>query len=341
MFRATPETTLAAYLTHHFLAAKNLRPTSRFQYEVQLRNLQKFADSVRQRELAAAHAAGVELADDPARALTLGDLSDELVYGAMQWQVSSGLSATTANKLRRHINAIWNLACEAEILSKRPRNKPYRANVAEPIALMPDELDKLLEAASLREGYVGEVPAGQWWMTAILFVYSLGARITAAYEVQTARLDLDRGEVVLTAETQKQRREQRLDLFPGVVYWLRELRLKERGVRTVLGDWPFQIGALRKHYTRLFVEAGLYQRAADVPRNLKFHALRKTLASQLFAAGGMPAACERMGHSSTQVTERYIDPRYKRQVRINELVKDPSPARLAKPILKIHRGEAG
>lgn len=324
MFRVNPETTLVDYFRRHYLPAKNLRESSRFQYEVQLRNLHKYAATLG--------------ATEPLR---LADLSDGLVYGAMQWQVANELPATTANKLRRHINAIWNLACELEVLPKRPKNKAYRENLAEPLALLPEELDKLLDAAGQRDGYVGEVPAGQWWMTAVLFVYSLGARISAAYEVQTAKLDLDRGEVSLLAETQKQHREQRLDLFPGVIYWLRELRLKERGVKTVLGDWPFKIGWLRVQYTRLFVEAGLFKEAKDVPRNLKFHALRKTLASQLFAAGGMPAACERMGHSSTQVTERYIDPRFKHKVRINELVKDPSPARIARPTLKIHRADAG
>ena len=43
-------------------------------------------------------------------------------------------------------------------------------------------------------------------------------------------------------------------LDPADKYWLRELRLEERGVATVLGDWPFGIRALRDHYTDLFVE---------------------------------------------------------------------------------------
>jgi integrase len=331
MLQATPETPLADYLKFFYLSSRNLRPDSKTEYTVQVGNLERFwrFQAAERSQLSAT---------SPMRPLLLSDLSDELVYAAMTWQLAEGRQATTANKLRRTINAIWRSA--RKITGTTPDNQKYRENVSDPMALLPAELEKLLAAAGERQGLVGQVPAGQWWLTAILFVYSLGARISAAYQVPTANLDLDRGEVLLAAATQKQRRDQRLDLFPGVVHWLRELRLSERGVSTVLGDYPWGIRTMRDDYTRLFVEAGLYTRAGDVPCKLKFHALRKTLASALFAAGGMPAACERMGHSSSQVTERYIDPRYKRQVKLNDLVKDPSPARLATPTLKIFRDSA-
>jgi integrase len=319
----TPQTPAREFFIVGYLPSRNLRPASRLQYEIQIGTLERFS-----RE------SGRGL-------LRLESFTNELIYAAMQWQLDAGLEATTANKLRRHANALWNEACEQGILKTRPRNKKYRENLSAPIALMPDELEKLLAAAGERVGMVGDVPAGQWWLTAVLFVYSLGARIGAAYQVPTRNLDLVRGEVLVTADTQKQREDQSLDLFVGVVYWLRELRLAERGIATVLGDWPYKIDALRRHYTDLFVESGLYPRREDVPRNLKFHALRKTLASQLFVEGGMAAACERLGHSSTLVTQRYIDPRYKRKQRIGDLVKDPSPARLPNPTLKIHRDAAG
>lgn len=328
MFHATPQTPLREYLEKFFLAAKNHKPTTQLQYRVQVGNLERFW----------IHQAAERNVPPPP--LTLDDLRDELIYAAMNWQVSRDREATTANKIRRHVNAIWNFAEAAGILSRRPKNKKFRENVSAPLALLPEQLDKLLETAGMREGTIGGVPAGQWWVTQILFIYSLGTRITATYEVRTEKLDLNRGEVLVVAENQKQGQDQLLDLLPGVVYWLRQLQLKERGIERVMGDWPHTIGALRKSYTKLFVEAGFYKHVDDVPRNLKFHALRKTLASQLFAAGGMPAACERMGHSSTQVTERYIDPRYKRKQRIGELVKDPSPAALPRQTISLYRPEA-
>lgn len=334
MFNATPATSLRDYLELFYLTARNLRPDTRTEYLVQVANLERFwADYLAERSA-------------PSAPLTLADLSDELVYAAMSWQLARGREAETANKLRAHVNALWRAAHEAGLVARLPKNKKYRVNRKDPIALLPDELDRLLAAAAARTGTVGceetgDVPAGQWWLTAVLFIYSLGSRISAAYYCPTANLDLERCEVLLPAAIQKQRRDQRLDLLPGVVYWLRELRLAERRVSTVLGDFPFKIRTLRKDYTRLFVEAGLYAKEQDVPKKLKFHALRKTLASQLYAAGGMPVACERLGHSSPQVTERYIDPRYKQTLRLAELIKDPSPKRLPTPTLKLYRDAAG
>ena len=320
-FQPTPQTTVRDFLDKFYLTSRNLAPSTQSDYRLQVSILERFWRT-----------------EEPTVPLTIGNLSDELIYAAMNWQLSKEREATTANKLRRSINTIWRSA--KKVTGTIPDNHRYRENVRDPIALLPDQLDKLLAAAGERGGMIGDVPAGQWWVTAILFVYSLGAD-----QRSLPRTDGESGPRPGRSADRKRRREsrrrdQRLDLFPGVIYWLRELRLKERGVERVLGDSPWKIRTLRDHYTELFVDAGLYTKVADVPRNLKFHALRKTLASQLFAAGGMPAACERMGHSSTQVTERYIDPRYKRQTRVSELVKDPSPARLATPTLKIFKADA-
>lgn len=316
---APPQTTLRQFFRAHYLPAHNLRPASVTQYEVQINHVDRHVGR-------------------PAR---LDDLSDELLYAIMQRLVAGGDGATTANKLRLHINALWRSAEELGLVDRLPRNKRYRVDLDVPVALMPEELDAILAAAGERTGFVGDVPAGQWWLTAVLFYYDLGARKSATFAVPTANLDLARGEVLLPPELQKQRRGQRLDLHAGVVRWLRELRLAERKVATVLGDWPYTIRCFTDHFAELFVEIGMFPTGEAVPRAYKLHILRKTLASQIYAAEGIEAARERLGHSSTTVTWRYIDPRYSRKMRISEIVRDPSPARLATSPLKLFRGQAG
>lgn len=256
--------------------------------------------------------------------LTLGDFSDALVVGAMHLLVECDRELTTANKLRLHVNAVWNAAAERGLVPNRPANKNYRVNLAEPVALLPDEFERIIAAASRRTGMIGGVPAGVWWPAALKFVFSLGVRITAAFGIPTRNLDLVRGDVLVPAWAQKQRREQRLDLFPSVTAALRELRLLERRIATVLGDWPHTINTLRDHYKEIIVAAEIgYDSTEAVPSSLLFHCLRRTLASMLYERHGIQVVCDRLGHSSTDVSARYIDPRYNGQPRIRDLLADP------------------
>ena len=340
MFRATPETTLVDFFRRFYQPARNLAPTSVVQYEVQINILQKYANHMRTQEVAAARARGVSGLDPTPMPLTLADLCDELLSGAMQWQVQRGRSADTANKIISQIKPLWNFARRSKLVKMRCRSTKYRVLKKSPIALLPEEFQKLLDAAGTRGGTVGEVPAAVWWTAFLLLMFSTGARISAVYRCRTEKLDLERGEITLLADTQKQKGEQQLDLLPGAVRWLRELRLQERRVQRVLGDYPWKVRSLRDDYTMLFVEAGIYKTFKDVPRSLKLHAIRKTLASHVAAKFGIAAACERLGHSTTKVTESYIDPRFLQKRRIVDMVPDPSPARLAKQTLSLWRPES-
>lgn len=329
-------TTLLEFYNRFYQPAKHAgdkHRTTCIQYRVQIANINKFF----RLQLAAA---GLE-----ARYVELGDLCDELITGAMNWQVERGRSRTTANKLRGHINAVWNFAtrqfAKQGITLARPDNDKYRVDTSEPLAFLPDELQRILDACARQQGMVGGVPAGDWWLAFTLFVFSSSLRINAARKVPTAKLDLTRGEFWAPASGQKQRKEQLLDLHTSAVVALRKLRLAERGVAMVLGDWPYNTDTLRRHFTRILVESGIFASVKDVPRQLKFHALRKTLASQIFETAGLHVACDRLGHSSVEVTKRYIDPRYRSQPRVRELVKDPMPTPPdTRPQLGIYREEA-
>jgi integrase len=66
--------------------------------------------------------------------------------------------------------------------------------------------------------------------------------------------------------------------------------------------WPASDTALRERWKAITRRAGL----GDGPE-VQFHALRRSFASHLDAAGG--SAREALGHSSERVTSRYLDPR--------------------------------
>lgn len=306
--------------------------TTREQYRVQIANLNKFF-----RELAIRR-------DEPPRDVTLGDLSDELIVGAMNWQVERGRARPTANKLRRHINAVWasaarELAKQGQALP-RPDNAKYREDLADPIALLPDEFSRLLTAIAVLRGSVGPVPACDWWEFFVRLTFNVGGRVSAMRLIPTANLDCARGEVLVPASVQKNRRDQREALLPLTLVAARRLRLAERGVPTLLGDWPYTTATMRRHWSRLLVAAGFYTAVRDVPRSMKFHVLRKTFASQLAAEHGAHLACELCCHSSVNVTRRYLDPRYLRSQRVPDLIRDPVGTAAGGPALTLYQGEA-
>lgn len=268
--------------------------------------------------------------DRPPMKVRICDCSDELVVASMNWLIELGRERTTANRLRRHINAIWRwgarqLAKWGTIIA-RPDNDKYAENISEPIAFLPDELERILAACARRQGMVGSIRASDWWLAAVLFIFSAGIRIGVACKTPTSKLDLARGDVLVPAGGQKNRHEQRLDLHSSAISALKLLRLTERGVPTILGDWPFTVNTLRRHFAQILVDAGIFPSVDDVPRELKFHALRKTLGSQIIAKAGLHVACARLGHSTVEVTKRYRDRRYGSEHRIAELVKDPLPS---------------
>jgi integrase len=280
--------------------------------------------------------------DQPTAWLSVEDYSDRLIVDAMHFLVEVGRERITANKVRLQNNAIWRFAKSRGLIATEPQNENYRINLDQPLALLPDELDRVLIAAAARPGMVGEIPAGIWWPRALWFVFSSGVRITAAFGIPSKNLDLVRGEVLVPAWAQKNRREQRLDLFPNVVEMLRDLRLVERRISTVLGDWSLTINQMRRHYKEILVAADIgYGRVEDVPSSLLFHCLRKTLASMLCEKAGLHVACDRLGHSSVSVTRRYWDPRYGAAPSIAEILPNPLGSPPASPTLKVWRPEAG
>jgi site-specific recombinase XerD len=272
----------------------------------------------------------------------LDDLSNELICAVMNWLINQSRERTTANKFRTHLNAVWQFAVRRGLIQQRPDNDKLRVDQGDPIAFLPDEKKALLAAARRMPGYVGPVPAGDWWLATLLLCFSFGPRIKALRHLPTANLDLERGEVLLPAHWNKQRREQRRDLFPSGTSLWRSIAPHERGLACVLDDYPFTIRTLTEHFKRVHVLAGLVSKVDDVPEYWLWHCIRKTVASEICAVAGIHVACEVLGHSTIEVTKRYIDPRYTTQIRVRDLLDDPmGVAPDPRPMFSIWRPSAG
>lgn len=261
------------------------------------------------------------------------ELGQDTITLAMAWLVERQRAPSTANKFRATLNAMWELAHDRGLVSSRPRNRKYRCELEDPIALTPAEKTAVLEQAGRVPGRVGDVPAGDWWLLLLLLLCNTGARITVLRETPTACLDGARGELLLPARWQKQRRDQRLALWPSTRQQIARLRIVERGLVRLLDDWPYRLDTLRRQYSRLILAPA----GVSTDRKHKFHCLRKTLGSEVAAAGGIVTAQQVLGHSSMSVTERYIDPRYAERPCVTELVADPLVTADGRPRLRVYR----
>ena len=276
----------------------------------------------------------------PLAELTLGvfdELGDDAITLAMAWLVDDerrpARAPATANKLRATINALWMLAHERKLVTARPGNKRYRCDLEDPIALTPEQKAAVIAQAQRVRGTVGEVAACDWWLMLVLLAFNSGARINVLRHATTAGLDLARGELLLPARWQKQRKDQRVALWASTLRQIRRVGVVERRLVHLLDDWPYTTDTLRRYYSRLILEPA----GVPVDRQHKFHCLRKTLGSEVAAADGLGTAQEILGHSSASVTLRYVDPRYERRARVPELVPDPLPTD-TRPPLTVYRG---
>lgn len=253
--------------------------------------------------------------------MPLAALGNDVVGGYLAELLEGGARAATVNSYRAKILAVWNYA-------RRPRFKalglagadpPDVDRTAEvlndPTAWRVDEVGRLLDVAAMASGHVGKVLACDWWVALVLTIYDTGLRINATMHLPAGAVDLETGGLVVSGETQKQRRGQwfRLDgqtvealrlIDPGHAERLFPWPWDRREDGTWNGDWK----TLREHFKGLLRRAKLIKPGVPTRKEL-FHKLRKTTGTYLAANAGEEAARDHLGHSSVAVTKRYEDPR--------------------------------
>lgn len=231
------------------------------------------------------------------RPATLEDL-DDLVVSQYLAARAEQLQPNSLARERSGLLALWNLAQARGLVRLRPLVAPEIIPERTPRAFTAEELTRLWRACGAVPGWVGPIPAGVWWQALCGTLFYSGERITAILRAE--RANWSRPWLVVPAAARKGRRV-------GAAYQLPDhvADLVDRVAghdRTRLFLWEQTDTALRNRWKKITKAAGL----GDGPE-VAFHALRRSFASHLKAAGGDPR--EGLGHSSERVTRRYLDPR--------------------------------
>jgi integrase len=232
------------------------------------------------------------------RPATLDDLEDLLVS---QWlaAMSATKSPNSVARERSGILALWNLAQGRGLVRLRPTVAPELVPQATPRAFTADELARLAASARLASGWVGPVPAAVFFQALIAVGLETGERINAI--LQTPRHCWNRPSLTVPAVVRKGRRQGRIYELSPEASDLVDAVARHEGP-TVFW-WLASDTALRKRWKTITRRAGLGD-----GRDVQFHALRRSTASHLAAAG--LDATSYLGHSTDRITRKsYLDPR--------------------------------
>jgi integrase len=232
------------------------------------------------------------------RPATLDDL-DDLVVSQWLAKMAEKKSPNSVSRERSGILALWNLAQGRGLVRLRPTVAPELIPQSTPRAFTTDELARLAEAAKWSSGWVGPVPANVFFQALIAVGLETGERINAL--LKTPRYCWQRPTLTVPAVIRKGKRQERVyELSPEACALVD--RVVAHDGPTVFW-WIASDTALRKRWKTITRRAGLGD-----GRDVQFHALRRSTASHLAAAG--LDATSYLGHSTDRITRRsYLDPR--------------------------------
>jgi integrase len=232
------------------------------------------------------------------RPAVLDDLEDLVVS---QWltAMAEKKSPNSVARERSGLLALWNLAQGRGLVKLRPTVAPELVPQSTPRAFTADELARLAEAAKWSSGWVGPVPASVFFQALIAVGLETGERINAI--LTTPKHCWVRPTLTVPAGVRKGGRVERVYELSPEACDLVDHVVAHNGP-TVFW-WVASDTALRKRWKTITRRAGLGE-----GRDVQFHALRRSTASHLAAAG--LDATSYLGHSTDRITRRsYLDPR--------------------------------
>ena len=212
------------------------------------------------------------------RRALLTDFDETTVCRFLEWRRTSGVAASTVERDRYNLLALWRYGNRRKLIDTWPEIEPEVIPERAVMAWTETEVHKLLDACKLAEGKIGRRPASTWWQVLHMLAWDTGERIAALLGIRWDGVDLQGGSVVCRAETRKGGRQDRVyKLHPDTVAIL---RIMPRDQDVILA-WPYSKTYLWQRYTKLLEKAGLPSGRAS-----KFHRLRRSVASHYEAAGG-------------------------------------------------------
>lgn len=248
------------------------------------------------------------------RTATTDDLTDDDVSAFAAWRLGKGLAKRTVNKDLFNLLAIWRWLHKKSYVETWPDVSLESPPDRTPVALMADEVDKVLQAIVSEKSPVGNFAGPAFWLALFLVIWDTAERIGAVMDLTWDRVDMSRGWVRFDAEDRKgARADNMLPIAPDTIAALAKLRGPGEGK---VFKWPYCDTYIYRKLGRIMKRAGLPDN-----RLYKFHVLRKSVASHYEAAGGN--ATELLGHSSRKVTKAYLDPRITKKTSAIDLLFRP------------------
>ncbi len=235
---------------------------------------------------------------------TLADLQDDLLTA---WLVTlrddEGLSARTCNERVGWLVTLHTWCARCRLVEMFPTVVRMQEPRRIPEAWTMDEMHRLLRAASQVSGYIGDVPACDWWLALLLVMWNSGARIGELLLTEWQHLNWQTGYLYVPAEVRKGgQQDMKYKLHNDTLAVLCRVK-NAAGQQRLIFHWPGTRDLIWMHYANKVVKA------AGLPagRGNAFHKIRRTVASYLQAAG--VDACMALRHTTPSVTiESYLDP---------------------------------
>lgn len=231
----------------------------------------------------------------------IADLTNENLRRHLARRLADRRSPATANKDRAQLLAIWRHAAQHGFKSEWPDVRELREPVRAPVAWLPGECETLLAHVETEAGLIGYVPARLFWSALLHVLLDTGERIGAIMQARWDWFSRDGRFLTVPAEARKGRsRDKVFAISPEAMLALQSLRAKQRG--PLVFAWPYNRCCLWRKFGGVLQRAGL-----PSDRRSKFHRLRKTVATAVYAAGG--DAQRALDHRDARTTESYLDPR--------------------------------
>lgn len=229
---------------------------------------------------------------------TLADLDELTLARFLEHRAAIGRSPFTVERERCSLLAMARLAAARGLLPMVPEVPQGILPRETPKAWTVEEMGKLFAAAGRARGTIGTAPASLWWRAFLGVAWETGARVGELIEAPASGWRAPY--LTVPAASRKGGAAGKVyKLSPQTIAVLERVR-QDAGT---LFPWPYCRATLQNRMKALVQAAGL-----DGGRSTRFHALRRTMASHLTAAGLDPTAA--LGHSSARITRLwYIDPR--------------------------------
>lgn len=227
------------------------------------------------------------------REATIDDLTDDNL-AIFTGHLAKTRSPSTANKITGHLRSLWNFAARRGLLTKYPTWQKMPEYRRVPTAWTKAQLSQLFATIQQLTGSIGNCHERDFWQCLLAVMWDTGLRIGALMQAEWS--DLDGEYLLIRAETQKDKEEQRFKLHADTLAALKRLGKREGKIF----KWPYCKGTLWLKYDKILIRADLPHGRRD-----KFHRMRRSVASWFEEAGGN--ATELLGHSDRRVTQAYLD----------------------------------